>query len=114
MGLTDNSFIAFTSNIFAILGLRSMYFLLTGGLDKFHFLKFGLSIVLVFIGVKMLLHHWIDNWIPDKTTSALLSLVVVVVLLGGSMILSLFVPPKRRPLEAETLTSDEEHDAEDS
>ncbi|HVR75692.1 MAG TPA: TerC family protein, partial [Planctomycetota bacterium] len=87
---------------------------LAGGLDKFHFLKFGLSIVLVFIGVKMLLHHWIDKWVPDKTKSALISLVVVVVLLGGSMLLSLFFPPKRRPLEAESRISDEEEDAEDS
>ncbi|HVR72780.1 MAG TPA: TerC family protein [Planctomycetota bacterium] len=114
MGVTDSSFIAFTSNIFAILGLRSMFFLLTGSLDKFHFLKFGLSIVLVFIGVKMLLHHWVDKWIPDKTTSALLSLLVVVVLLGGSMVLSLLFPPKRKPLEAESKISGEEQDSEDS
>ena len=53
--VTKNAFIVFTSNVFAILGLRSMYFLLAGALGYFRYLKFGLSVVLVFIGVKMLL-----------------------------------------------------------
>lgn len=54
-GFTTNPFIVFTSNVFAILGLRSLYFLLAGAMDSFHYLKFGLALVLVFIGVKMLL-----------------------------------------------------------
>lgn len=53
-GITTDSFIVFTSNIFAILGLRSLYFLLAGVIDKFHYLQFGLSIVLGFVGIKML------------------------------------------------------------
>ncbi len=53
--ITKNAFIVFTSNVFAILGLRSMYFLLAGALGYFRYLKFGLSVVLVFVGVKMLL-----------------------------------------------------------
>ena len=53
--ITKNAFIIFTSNVFAILGLRSMYFLLAGALGYFRYLKFGLSVVLVFVGVKMLL-----------------------------------------------------------
>ena len=53
--VTQNAFIVFTSNVFAILGLRSLYFLLAGALGFFRYLKFGLSIVLVFMGVKMLL-----------------------------------------------------------
>jgi len=53
--VTRNAFIVFTSNIFAILGLRSLYFLLVGALDYFRYLKIGLSVVLVFIGVKMLI-----------------------------------------------------------
>ena len=54
-GITDNPFIVYTSNVFAILGLRALYFLLAGVMDKFRYLKLGLSVVLVFVGVKMLL-----------------------------------------------------------
>lgn len=54
-GITTNRFIVYTSNVFAILGLRTFYFLLAGVIEKFHYLKFGLGIVLSFIGVKMLL-----------------------------------------------------------
>jgi TerC family integral membrane protein len=53
--VTDDPFIVYTSNVFAILGLRSLYFLLAGVIDKFHYLKLGLSAVLAFVGVKMLL-----------------------------------------------------------
>jgi tellurite resistance protein TerC len=53
--ITEDPFIVYTSNVFAILGLRSLYFLLAGVIDKFHYLKLGLSVVLVFVGVKMLL-----------------------------------------------------------
>src|ERR671921_1686388 len=54
-GITTNPFIVYTSNVFAILGLRSLYFLLAGVVEKFHYLKVGLAIVLTFIGIKMLL-----------------------------------------------------------
>lgn len=54
-GITDDTFIIYTSNVFAIMGLRSLYFLLAGVVEKFHYLKLGLAIVLTFIGVKMLL-----------------------------------------------------------
>jgi tellurite resistance protein TerC len=54
-GVTTDTFIVYTSNVFAIMGLRSFYFLLTGVIEKFHYLKYGLAIVLTFIGVKMLL-----------------------------------------------------------
>ncbi len=53
--VTDNPFIVYTSNVFAILGLRSLYFLLAGVVDKFHYLKLGLSAVLVFVGIKMVI-----------------------------------------------------------
>lgn len=53
--VTDNPFIVYTSNVFAILGLRSLYFLLAGVIDKFHYLKLGLSVVLVFVGIKMVM-----------------------------------------------------------
>ena len=53
--VTQDPFLVYTSNVFAILGLRSLYFLLAGVIDKFHYLKLGLSVVLVFVGAKMLL-----------------------------------------------------------
>lgn len=53
--VTQDAFIIFTSNVFAILGLRALYFVLGGVMDKFHYLKLGLSVVLAFVGVKMLL-----------------------------------------------------------
>jgi tellurite resistance protein TerC len=65
--VTNDPFIVFTSNIFAILGLRSLYFLLAGVIDKFHYLKQGLAFVLTFVGVKML--------IMDLTTSVVYSLI---------------------------------------
>jgi tellurite resistance protein TerC len=57
-GITTKKFIVFTSNVFAILGLRSLYFVLAGAIEYFRYLKYGLSIVLAFIGVKMLIEHW--------------------------------------------------------
>ncbi|MGD9823178.1 TerC family protein [Desulfobacter sp.] len=63
-GITTKEFIVFTSNVFAILGLRSLYFALAGAIDYFRFLKFGLSLVLVFIGVKMLLLKFIHIATP--------------------------------------------------
>jgi tellurite resistance protein TerC len=56
--VTTDPFIVYTSNVCAILGLRSMYFLLAGIVDKFRFLQLGLSVVLVFVGAKMLIHDW--------------------------------------------------------
>ena len=72
--VTRKAFIIFTSNVFAILGLRSLYFVLAGAIRYFRFLKFGLALVLVFIGVKMLAEKWVD--IP-----ILWSLLVVVAIL---------------------------------
>jgi tellurite resistance protein TerC len=84
--VTTNAFIVYTSNVFAILGLRSMYFLLAGVLDKFHYLRAGLAIVLTFIGVKMLIvigHIEIPIWV---------SLVVVLSVLLSSIIASIVWP----------------------
>jgi TerC family integral membrane protein len=61
--LTKEPLIVFTSNIFAILGLRSMYFMLAGAIDRFHLLKYGLSVVLIFVGLKMI---WLDNLFGGK------------------------------------------------
>lgn len=58
IGITNDPFLVFTSNVFAILGLRSLYFALKGFADMFHYLKYGLAVILMFIGVKMLIVHW--------------------------------------------------------
>jgi tellurite resistance protein TerC len=77
--ITTDPFIVYTSNIFAILGLRSMYFLLAGVLDKFHFLKIGLALVLLFVGTKMVIADWYKVPIVASlaTIAGLLSLSVV-------------------------------------
>jgi tellurite resistance protein TerC len=80
--ITSDPFIVFTSNIFAILGLRALYFLLADMANRFHLLKYGLALVLVFVGTKML----IVDWFKVPVT---ISLAVVVTLLGTSIILSL-------------------------
>jgi tellurite resistance protein TerC len=59
-GVTQDPFLVFTSNIFAILGLRSLYFLLAAVVDKFYLLKYGLAVILTFVGVKMLGEHWFE------------------------------------------------------
>src|SRR5687767_13525702 len=86
--ITTDTFIVYTSNVFAILGLRSMYFLLAGVVEKFRFLRTGLAIVLTFIGIKMLIGA-IGFHIP-----ILFSLAFVAVVLGGSVVLSLLIPAK--------------------
>ncbi len=90
-GVTKDPFLVYTSNVFAILGLRSLYFVLAGVIGKFHLLKYGLSVVLVFVGVKMLLselYHISVGW----------SLGVVAGVLGSSVLLSLVIPPKSVPV----------------
>ena len=88
--VTKDPFIVYTSNVFAILGLRSLYFALSGVLDKFHYLKIGLGVVLSFVGVKMLLGH------TAYKIDTHLSLGVIVVVLMASVVASL-VWPKRKP-----------------
>jgi tellurite resistance protein TerC len=89
--ITTNTFIVYTSNVFAILGLRSMYFLLAGVVEKFHYLRTGLAVVLTFIGVKMLL-TWIHIDIPIW-----ISLVFVAVVLSSSVVASLLVVKEAGP-----------------
>lgn len=89
--VTKDPYIVFFSNIFAIIGLRSMFFLLAGIIDKFRFLKIGLSALLTFIGVKMLLHGYLDK-IGFTTTH---SLIIIVGILGLSIFSSLLFPVKK-------------------
>ena len=94
--ITTDPFIVYTSNVFAILGLRALYFLLAGVIHRFHFLKLGLSVVLVFVGVKMLL---VDVYkIPIGV-----SLAVIALVLGSSVVASLLWPKAAEahdPIEA--------------
>ncbi len=86
IGISKDPFIIYTSNVFAILGLRSLYFALAGLMGLFHYLKLGLSLILMFVGVKMLLSHSAYK-IPIG-----LSLGVIVTVLAASIILSLMRP----------------------
>jgi tellurite resistance protein TerC len=93
LAVSSDPFIVYSSNAFAILGLRALYFLLAGMLDKFHYLSKGLAIILGFIGVKLVLqaaHKTISPAVPE--IPSLVSLGVVVVVLTGSIILSLTRP----------------------
>jgi TerC family integral membrane protein len=85
LAVTKDPFIVYTSNIFAILGLRSIYFLIAGIMGLFHYLKIGLAVVLMFVGVKMLLSEIYH--IPTTV-----SLAFIAASIGGSIVLSLLWP----------------------
>lgn len=93
-GITRDPFIVYTSNVFAILGLRSLYFLLAGVVDKFHYLKLGLAIVLGFVGVKMVAEV-MTGYVMEHAIHVPIqwSLLVIFVVLGGSVAASLMFPP---------------------
>ena len=95
-GVTEEAFIVFTANAFALLGLRALYFLVSGLLERLIYLSAGLSVVLAFIGVKLVLHylHDLDGSIPEIPTS--LSLAVIVVVLAATTVASLAREPARR------------------
>ena len=108
LAVSDDPFIVYSSNAFAILGLRALYFLLSGLLDKFHYLSKGLAIILGFIGVKLILqaaHKVISTSIPEIPSLA--SLGVIIAVLTASVVLSL-----RRPAQvASTPTASAEESA---
>ncbi len=102
--VTKEPLIVFTSNIFAILGLRAMYFMLAGVIDKFHLLKAGLAVVLVFVGVKMVLHAPAMAELVGLTDGSkgykvpiTYSLGFISVVILTSVILSLLFPKKKKP-----------------
>jgi tellurite resistance protein TerC len=88
--ITLDPFIVLTSNIFAILGLRSLYFVLSGAAQRFRYVQPGLALVLMFVGVKMAISDFVK--IP-----VLLSLAVIVVLVGGSLLASVLITDRSRP-----------------
>jgi tellurite resistance protein TerC len=91
--ITQNPFLIYTSNIFAVMGLRAMFFLLAGIIDKFYLLQKGLSVILFFIGAKMLLDIW------HIEVNVYLSFTVIIVTLTLSIIFSVLIPRKVKPTE---------------
>ena len=89
-GVTTDPYLVFFSNIFAILGLRSLFFLLGHGMDKFYALKYGLSIILIYIGGKMLL----EKYFHEIGFTHLHNLIVIIGILAMSMFYSLIFPSK--------------------
>ena len=90
-GVTQDTFIVFTSNIFAILGLRSLYFLLAAVVDRFYLLKYGLALILTFVGVKMLGEHFFE-------IDIVLSLAIILGILAAAIVASM-IWPRRTPVE---------------
>jgi tellurite resistance protein TerC len=89
LSITQDTFLVYSSNIFAIIGLRSLYFLLSGMAGKFPYLKYGISVILFFVGVKMLLSHVVH--VP-----IVLSLGIIVSILAVSVLASKMFPPERQ------------------
>jgi tellurite resistance protein TerC len=92
-GITHDAFIVYTSNVFAILGLRALYFMLAGALGRLRYLTVGLSFVLIFIGGKMFLDHWWEMPVH-------ISLAAVAGILGVALAASLMAPPKPPAVKA--------------
>jgi len=99
MGISKDPLVIYTSNIFAVLGLRSLFFLLRGAVSKFDYLQQGIAIVLVFIGVKMLGEHYI-SMVMSKNIQVVVSLGVILVCISGSIFYSIFMNKKGLPKDA--------------
>lgn len=93
--LTKEPLIVFTSNIFAILGLRSMYFMLAGVMDRFAYIKYGLASVLVFVGLKMV---WLNEAFGGKFPISW-SLAIIAFLIGSSIVVSLVIDRRKQKLD---------------
>ena len=87
MGISQDRLVIYTSNIFAVLGLRSLFFLLKGAVNQFAYLQHGIAVVLIFIGVKMLGEYYINQWMSN-TMQVLLSLGVILFCIGSSILIS--------------------------
>ena len=80
--ITADPFLVFTSNVFAILGLRSLYFALAGLIRKFHYLKPALSLILIIVGVKMLAAKWLKEWLGESFNITVLAVIVGILFIG--------------------------------
>jgi len=89
MGISQDRLVIYTSNIFAVLGLRSLFFLLRGAVNKFKYLQHGIAIVLVVIGLKMLAEKLIDQF-TTKNEQVIYSLLAIIICIGGSVLYSIF------------------------
>ncbi len=98
MGISRNKMVIYTSNIFAVLGLRSLFFLLRGVVAKFDYLQQGIAVVLIFIGLKMLTEHWLNQWI-DKNIQVFISLGVILLCISGAVLYSI-IRKKKQPQQA--------------
>jgi len=89
-GITSEPFLIFTSNVFAILGLRSLYFVLASAIGYFRYLKYGLSLVLALIGSKMLAETWLKRWLGEHLTNVSLAAVITIIMvsMAASMIVA--------------------------
>ena len=87
LAISNDPFIVFSSNVFAVMGLRAMFFVLSGMMREFRYLKIGLSLVLIFIGIKMMS-------MQVFTIPSLLALGITVVLIGGSVLASILIPDR--------------------
>lgn len=104
LAISDDLFIVYASNVFAIMGLRALYFMLSGMMGRFHYLSYGLAGVLTFIGLKMVGHGWvhINNWVSLGVIGSLLTLSIVASLLrkpGHGSDTGDALPPKDSPAE---------------
>jgi tellurite resistance protein TerC len=99
--ITTDPFIVYTSNVFAILGLRALYFALVGIIHRFHYLKYGLALVLMVVGAKMLINAAFGKVIPTEA-----ALLITALLIGGSMMVSMI---KTRKLPKEATTAEAVH-----
>ncbi len=89
MGISRDKMVIYTSNIFAVLGLRSLFFLLRNAVTKFDYLQQGIAIVLVFIGIKMLAQDGINKLVPNEIVQVIISLGVILVCISGSILYSI-------------------------
>jgi tellurite resistance protein TerC len=96
MGISKDPLVIYTSNILAVLGLRSLFFLLRSAVSKFDYLQQGIAIVLIFIGAKMLGEHYINEWV-NKTVQVFMSLGVILLCIFGSILYSIRHNKKQAP-----------------
>jgi len=98
MGISRDKLVIYTSNIFAVLGLRSLFFLLRGAVSKFDYLPQGIAVVLIFIGLKMLGERWINQWV-GKNIQVAISLGVIIICISGSIFYSIFMTKQGLPAD---------------
>ena len=98
-GITRDPFIIFTSNVFAILGLRALYFLLAGVMDRFRYLHYGLAAVLAFVGLKMVGESWLPHEAGTEIMPVWASLAVIAALLGVAIVASMLAGKKGLKIE---------------